>query len=413
MIQTHASGKKHICRTAGLGRLPQASFREAESRAICGILTAFSILLMCSLPIPLALFCGLPCAFAGSFQEDSPAAAVPDIKDLRKSLEDYHSAFFGMSFDSFTESKRDGQLHSSPVVHNSVSRDGMIWETSSSHEETFGNARIPGTLISESKANAQEGWIFNANARFGSAGEPLDPPALMVTFYTRKGWGAVGGRIECGFIECWTFSDYVAECQIGLTWDEGTGHWILDGDHPSGPSVQFRFDSDLILRGFTILKEPGDLVNLGQLHLPTSQLPTGVWSRVEFDIQYDELHGRRLPVRIHGENTNSQFSATTLTSRFTNYLPLENDLGSMISLSAIRLPENDVKSGGYPVFSQGETGIAYELRDGRIVKVLDAGAVEAASVARVRGRQTGLFWYLSLGAAIAISVGIMVWLRNR
>lgn len=370
------------------------------------------------LPLRLAgiLFLLCHCQNPLAAQEHEPGKPV--LAELLKSLENYGRGFHGLEFEMTNLAEPDGAWRTGSVVGHSVSRDGQIWAWNSGSEgpsPRTGEKGIAVFINSAGKASLREGWRFNASIR-QPRGKPAGEPGMTVTFYEPGASQAVAREPALGFMKGQTFVGFVSESSTEIKGEvvEGERLWLLQCDHPLTGSAEFLFGTSLELSRIHFDQKAGDLVRLGERFSEPEKIPAGMWVRYRYGpIRYAEVAGRRLPEMIPGETVSSLPEAlvpVSLRTVFSGYRLLERDLDTRIGFETLGLPAD---SAHVRVTSQGEEGIRYELRDGRIVKVLDSDALEAASLARVRGEGSGWYWYSAMGAIVLVAAALLVWLRNR
>lgn len=334
--------------------------------------------------------------------------ARPSENELIEVLEKYERAFHGLSFRPSTESKLTRPISTQT---NYVSLSGRVWSWEGVQEGRRVNGQ-PGKFEVRyaGKASADDGWVFSCNRRPApSAGESEVP--MTIVFHPPRTTSAIARQVPEGFLENQTFAEYAhgSTREVGDEMFFNVPAWVLKCDHPLGPSATFFFDKETReLRGLSWKRVEGDSFAYGPLYLPPRQMPSGQWvSATLGPIDYVLFEGRRLPSAIPFKGSSSvENSTVTGEYRFSNYALLEHDLTTKIEFEDFQLPED-----GERVTSQGEEGIRYELRNGKVVKIIDSQAQIAARRARFLYSPTGMIWWYGIGAAS--SIAIIVFLVRR
>lgn len=157
----------------------------------------------------------------------------------------------------------------------------------------------------------------------------------------------------------------------------------------------------------------GEVLSHGKRFEQPREVPLGtkVNSRCG-PIKYETINGRDLPTQYQ-EVTRGLGKPRTLQTTISDITPLATDLTSLIEFEGILVNPVD----GRPksrVHSQGEPTIRYEVHDGKLVKVVDANAIEMARVARLR--QGGNRFSMTSVATvlfIVLATGFLLWRKGR
>lgn len=340
----------------------------------------------------------VPLLVWGVTQDEPPA-----ISELIAELERNERADHGLSYDWFLENPRlpPGRQQWHKVF---VSRNGRITAREFRvRQVTRSDGAEPKEYLIGWKRNVDEGWFFTIS-RMIEPGGGLGEAMMTVEFFATGTASEGGGDLDLSIAEYVRQSD--VKLQSRMVFDRDV--WEMACDHPKLSSKTFYFEKNGLrfLGSYTRVTDT-DVEGGNSLHVPPTVMPPGSWKESLIGpIQYETFEGRQLPVSIPFMNNSSEpNSKNSGVWHYKTYRLLENDLSPKIEFETIPLPDD-----GEPVTSQGEEGIRYELRGGKVVKVIDAPARRSAAWARYyRSGTLYTVWYI-VGGALAVSI---IWFLAR
>ncbi len=343
----------------------------------------------------------------------SPALGQPKALRLIRVLSKYTESLYGLSY------KLNSETPNTPGRSAQKQRSqGRIWVSSDGairkQEQRIDIARPAGTTTTMfgGLSSARDGWRFRVS-RSEYSNRSLNSVGMTVTFYKPNTTGAVAGDVPEGFIEHRTFAEYASDSKVSVkaTSIDGEKLWELSCDHPVGMTVFFYFNepaSELVY--VRTVRESGDQFGLGALYLPARTMKHGQWVRSTYGpIDYTSFSGRRVPQSVpFAAEASVRGTRVQGVWKFHDYKHAPDNMTTRIAFGNLVLPDD-----GTRITSQGEEGIRYELRDGRIVKIADSDAVIAARRARMRrGPGARLRWYGLMGVLLVAGVAVFIWRRN-
>jgi hypothetical protein len=328
----------------------------------------------------------------------------PEINSLLQELDRYEVAFHGLSVSVESVPENNSQTI---IARSWISQNGGIRKA---ELQTISGST---TLYSGIICDFTNGWSISCSQAKPSIPGSESTSAILESV-DRNNRDSITKlactEVENGFIEGNTFYHFAQQCKkrIYNRQIHETNYWSLECDHPKFCSVSFLFDAELRLRLIELSFQPGDESG-GALNVEPDKVPSGTWSRRTIGpIEYSRFFDRDLPVTIHSTFCTSGGAAGASTVRFIDYQMNEEDINSRISFSNIHLEE------GMRVTKKGEHWIRHELRDGRVVKIVDSDAVAAADRARMGGfLQSRLAWYIGSGLLLVCAIFVLIWQRTR
>jgi len=341
-----------------------------------------------------------------------PTQDRPSLGELVQTLEKYHQAFHGISYKPEYSVVGMGRTNDDETIWVSV--DGNVVKSEGLDVDGRGD-RLgrPGRRLGE-LASRKEGWCFSVSAAMDGR------KGMTVTFY-EKGSSAPLTAVapSAGYFGYTTGAEYARESKTSIARQEmkGIQYWALVCDHPEGATITFLFDDDLRQIYTVTHVQAGDKAGPLDARLVKPMVaPSGVWSKnIAGPIEYVEFDGRLLPGRIPYERSGvypgmdaDDFPSGEVV--YKNYALLTEKLTTRIEFSNLELPDpKDLEDG--KVTSQGEHHIRYEVHDGKLVKITDTQAVDAANRARMRSGSGR--WYGIMGLVFLAAVAVLVWHRRR
>ena len=334
----------------------------------------------------------------------------PSVSQLTDACVAFEKQFNGLTFVQVISFKSSDNRQKSQWW---VSEDGRVAKKEISFESqaTDAKGKFYGRIDLRSITNS-----FAFGLTYPKFGRQKNRASQMTVEFLIEGFHANAQNAFSLAPDSQNIEDYIRESNGRVESDSRSAEaaFALVCEHPRVPDKRFVFDKNMRLVFVDFKSDSSDQFRNGLKNTPPMSLPPrmrGAKGTSEIGpISYQEF-GDRWVVSEFREKTTAGSETMVRSVKFADYELLETDLSDTIEFEGIALPTQNPDR---RVSSQGELAIRYEIKDGKIVKVLDSDALAAAAAARQRQGTYGMArWYAGMGLMLVLAICSFIWARGR